>query len=105
MPLGHRARLMKSNVERLIDGAHDAGRAARLERDVPRKLALLVSCVGRKQVLKQRVEEEVEAAAEALGPGTVLTGFYSYGELSPSARAGRCDLHNQTMAVTTIAET
>lgn len=104
VPLGHRARLMKSNVEHLIDGAHEAGRAARLPRDAASKLALLVSCVGRKQVLKQRVEEEVEAACDALGPNTVVTGFYSYGELSPSAGAGRCDLHNQTMAVTTLAE-
>ena len=63
-----------------------------------------MSCVGRKQVLKQRVEEEVEAACEALGTDMVVAGFYSYGELAPSARAGRCDLHNQTMAVTTLAE-
>lgn len=105
MPVGHRARLMMSNVERLIDGADAAARAARLPGDVAgATLALLVSCVGRKLVLQQRVEEEVEAVCEALGPDTFAAGFYSYGELSPSAQGTRCDLHNQTMTVTTLAE-
>lgn len=31
-------------------------------------------------------------------------GFYSYGEISPHAVSGICELHNQTMTVTTIAE-
>lgn len=105
MPLGHRARLMKSNVERLIDGAHGAGVAACAPRGAADPdFALLISCVGRKLVLKQRVEEEVEAAREAFGTRTVIAGFYSYGELSPSAPPSRCELHNQTMTVTTFSE-
>jgi hypothetical protein len=103
VPVGHRARLMMSNVERLIDGADVAGRAARLDSGAT-TLALLVSCVGRKLVLGQRVEEEVEAVHDALGPNALAAGFYSYGELSPSARSARCDLHNQTITVTTLAE-
>jgi len=38
-----------------------------------------------------------------LSEGTQQIGFYSYGELSPIAN-GRCDLHNQTMTLTTITE-
>jgi hypothetical protein len=105
MPLGHRARLMMSNVERLIDGADAAAQAARLPNVETAKLALLVSCVGRKLLLNQRVEEEVEAVADALGANTTVAGFYSYGELAPSIHAARCDLHNETMVVTTLAET
>jgi hypothetical protein len=54
-------------------------------------------------VLGERIDEEAEAVLDVLTPGTLQVGFYSYGELSP-AGAGRCDLHNQTMTVTTIAE-
>jgi hypothetical protein len=72
--------------------------------DAPPDLAILISCVGRKLVLKQRIEEEVEAVQEVLGPDTVMTGFYSYGEISPFTRSARCELHNQTMTITTLSE-
>ena len=67
-------------------------------------LAVLISCVGRKLVLKQRVEEEVEAVREVLGENAALTGFYSYGEISPFAPGADCELHNQTMTITTFSE-
>jgi hypothetical protein len=70
----------------------------------PAELALLISCVGRKLILKQRVEEEVEGVQEVLGQKTILTGFYSYGEISPLSEAGNCELHNQTMTITTLSE-
>jgi hypothetical protein len=60
--------------------------------------------VGRKLVLKQRIEEEVEAVREVLGAGAALTGFYSYGEISPFAPGARCELHNQTMTITALSE-
>ena len=65
---------------------------------------MLVSCVGRKLVMGDRVDEEVEAVAEVLGRGTRRTGFYSYGEISPSAPGVGCRLHNQTMTITRIGE-
>ena len=67
-------------------------------------MALLVSCVGRKLVLKQRTEEEVEAVRDILGPRTPIGGFYSYGEICPFTASARCQLHNQTMTVTTLSE-
>jgi hypothetical protein len=105
VPAGHRARLMRANVERLVDGAAGAARTSLqgLENGST-DLALLISCVGRKLVLKQRVEEEVDAVREVLGAGTVMAGFYSYGEIAPFTRAARCELHNQTMTITTISE-
>ena len=105
IPEGAFARLMKANFDRLIDGSHQAALAAR-ERFVssPPQLGILISCVGRKLVLRGRVEEEVEAASEALGASVPLTGFYSYGEISPFTADARCELHNQTMTITTLSE-
>jgi len=60
--------------------------------------------VGRKLVLKQRIEEEVEAVRDILGKQAFLTGFYSYGEISPFAVGAKCALHNQTMTITTFSE-
>jgi hypothetical protein len=54
-------------------------------------------------VLKQRIEEELEATLEAMPEKTSQIGFYSYGEISPLA-SGRCDLHNQTMTLTLLSE-
>ncbi|MDP2783488.1 MAG: FIST C-terminal domain-containing protein [Sulfurimicrobium sp.] len=105
MPEGVYARLMKANFDRLVDGASDAARAgyATLGGTSP-ELAILISCVGRKLVLKQRIEEEVEGVREVLGERTALTGFYSYGEICPHDAITRCELHNQTMTITTFSE-
>jgi hypothetical protein len=67
-------------------------------------LAILVSCVGRKLVLKQLVEEEVEGVYGLLGEGHYSTGFYSYGEISPFSDNAACELHNQTMTLTVFSE-
>ena len=105
MPLGGRARLMKANFDRLIDGAVGAAQTsyAAIGKTSP-EIALLISCVGRKLVLKQRIEEEVEGVQDVLGQDTVLAGFYSYGEISPFTPAAKCELHNQTMTITTLSE-
>lgn len=102
MPMGSRARLMRSNHEGLVDGAAIAGRRAASAVAGP-ALAIAVSCVGRKLVLGQRVEEETAATRAALHRGSSQIGFYAYGEISPSGSSG-CELHNQTMTITTIRE-
>lgn len=105
VPQGSWARLMMANFDRLIDGAAQAARVCDtgLHQSRP-ELALLISCVGRKLLLQQRIEEEVEAVREVLGPQTPLAGFYSYGEISPFNASARCELHNQTMTITTLTE-
>jgi hypothetical protein len=105
VPLGCRARLMRANTGRLVDGACEAGctSMAGLQGEQA-ELALLISCVGRKLVLKQRTEEEVEAVQEVVGSEAMLAGFYSYGEIAPFVRGARSELHNQTMTVTTLSE-
>jgi hypothetical protein len=105
MPEGAYARLMKANFDRLIDGAVGAARTSyEALGSMSPDLAVLISCVGRKLVLKQRIEEEVEGVRDILGDRTVLTGFYSYGEISPFNPSAKCELHNQTMTITTFAE-
>lgn len=105
MPEGHYARLMKANFNRLIDGALMAAKSSAVPFGATSpELAILISCVGRKMVLKQRVEEEVEAVREVLGNDVALTGFYSYGEIAPLLPSVTCELHNQTMTITTFLE-
>ncbi len=102
VPQGSRAQLMRANFDRLIEGASGAAKASLRQSNA--QLALLVSCVGRKLILKQRVEEELEAVREVLGPTPALAGFYSYGELAPFSSGGACQFHNQTMTITTLSE-
>jgi len=103
---GSLVRLMKANLDRLIDGASGAARRACTGVPGPverHTLAIAISCVGRRLVLGERTDEELEAVLEHLPGGTQQVGFYSYGEISPSSN-GRCDLHNQTMTLTTFCE-
>jgi hypothetical protein len=105
VPTGAFARLMKANFDRLIDGAAGAAKVSyQALGGQPPHLALLISCVGRKMVLQQRIEEEVEGVRDVMGERTVLAGFYSYGEISPFTPSARCELHNQTMTITTFTE-
>jgi hypothetical protein len=105
MPEGGHARLMKANFDRLIDGAVGAAQTCYAATgNTSPDLALLISCVGRKLVLKQRIEEEVEGVQDVLGQQAVLAGFYSYGEISPFTPSAKCELHNQTMTITTLSE-
>jgi hypothetical protein len=111
---GQLARLMKADFERLIDGAGTAG-SMTLETGaqygggatIGEALVVAISCVGRRLVLGPRIEEEMEAVRDALGgpraKKSTVTGFYSYGEISPFA-TGHCDLHNQTMTLTSFQE-
>jgi hypothetical protein len=104
VPEGASARLVKANVDRLVDGAVGAARASYPAGNVAPELAILISCVGRKLVLKQRVEDEVDGVRSILGEQAVMTGFYSYGEIAPFSIGEGTELHNQTMTITTFAE-
>lgn len=104
MPEGGYAQFMRANFDRLIQGASDAATlAATSGTENSPTLSIAISCVGRRIVLGERTEEEVEAVFDVLPKGAAQIGFYSYGEISPYA-TGHCDLHNQTMTLTTISE-
>jgi hypothetical protein len=104
VPEGSKVQLMMSTVDDIAEGAAIAGEYAMRDRKNNPELALLVSCVGRKLVLDQRTEEEVEEVIGVIGDSTKVIGFYSYGEMAPFAGQQECKLHNQTMTLTLFSE-
>lgn len=108
MPQGGKARLMRTSVDRLVGSAEEAaGHAlAGLQGAAAASpvLAVSVSCIGRRLVMGERTEEEVEAVADRLPAGSAHAGFYSYGEIAPANGSTQSDLHNQTMTVTVFSE-
>ena len=104
VPIGFKARLMKPDIEELIEGAGKAAEAISKINDKT-ALGLVVSCVGRKIVMNQLIDDEIEIIQDTLGDNVNLTGFYSYGEIAPfQDDLLTCKLHNQTMTLTTIYE-
>jgi len=109
MPTGYSAQLMRANFDRLITAADEVGNiASKMLSGADAKklspiLTIAISCVGRRLLLGDRIEEETEAILESMPANTQQVGFYSYGEISPSG-IGDCYLHNQTMTLTTISE-
>lgn len=98
-------KLMHASTDQLVNGAESAAAAASaMARISGPSLAILVSCVGRKLVMGDRVEEEVDVVSSILGPQATLAGFYSYGEICPLQPGSTCHLHNQTMTITWLGE-
>ncbi|NRT15992.1 hypothetical protein HNP99_002354 [Flavobacterium sp. 28A] len=103
-PVNSRVQLMMASVDGIAQGAQTAAKLAMNNRKSKPELALLVSCIGRKLVMNQRVEEEVEQVREVVGERVPMAGFYSYGEMAPFNGSTSCELHNQTMTLTLISE-
>ncbi|MCE5314995.1 MAG: FIST N-terminal domain-containing protein [Armatimonadota bacterium] len=105
LPVGHYARMMLGNYDHLVEGAEDAAKiCSGIIGNQGPDLAIVVSCVARKMVLRQKVEEETEAVREMLGERPVITGFYSLGEIAPIASGTPCEFHNQSMTITVFRE-
>jgi hypothetical protein len=107
VPGGWNAQLMRGNFDRLAAGAAKAARQAAgglVAGNGGDRVAILVSCIGRRILMGQHTMDEVEAAGVEIGANVPRIGFYSYGEISPHAASGVCELHNQTMTVTTLTE-
>lgn len=105
VPQGGHLQLMRASVDALVDAAESAAQAAcATQAPVGDRLAVLVSCIGRKLVMGTRVDEEVEAVGQVMGSGTTVAGFYSNGEISPHHGSFDCKLHNQTMTITLVSE-
>jgi hypothetical protein len=104
VPQGSRVQLMMSTMDDIAEGASNAAEYAMRDRANEPELALLVSCIGRKLVLAQRTEEEIEEVKDVIGNKAAIAGFYSYGEMAPFAGRNACQLHNQTMTLTLLSE-
>jgi hypothetical protein len=104
IPKGSIVRFMRGNLDKLINASYKAAvKIKGMDTEKP-KFGMLVSCVGRKIVLGNRIEEEIEIIKEHFGHQTILGGFYSYGEFSPNLKNVSCELHNQTMTITIFFE-
>lgn len=107
VPQGCKAQLMRGEFNRLAAGASEAARQALAGQPAGEtcgSLALLVSCIGRRLLMGQRIEDEIRAVREVLPAEVPQVGFYSYGEIAPHSGSGACELHNQTMTVTVLSE-
>ncbi|GAB3939588.1 FIST N-terminal domain-containing protein [Spirosoma harenae] len=104
IPQGASVRFMRANLDRLVEASAQAAQNSLVQLGTTPELALLISCVGRKLVLGQRTEEEVEVARDIFGTQPFMTGFYSYGEIAPANPAAPGELHNQTMTITIFSE-
>ena len=104
VPQGWTAQLMRGHFDRLSAGAAEAARQDNVGVGEAESVAILVSCIGRRLLMGQRIGDEVEAAGAELGDKALRLGFYSYGEISPHAASGVSELHNQTMTITSFHE-
>lgn len=108
IPEGAYVRFMKANFDKIIDAANQAANNTLVQFDnalnAKPKFALLISCVGRKLILSKRIDEEIETIKDIFGNETIISGFYSYGEISPLNPHSKCELNNQTMTITTFNE-
>ena len=105
MPQGSKVRLMKFNTDKLLHASTEAMHQSVSELPCNNSLSIMITCIGRKVVLNRRVDNELEAAQDGWeNPNAMFTGFYSYGEIAPFPGYIKCELHNQTMTITTITE-
>jgi len=76
--------------------------AGRLPCNRPADAAMLYSCVGREAVLGDLAEREVATIHDALG-GASLAGFFTFGEIGPSAGGGLA-YYNHTAVLALLRE-
>jgi len=104
IPVGSEVRFMKADFDKITEAAFNAANETLVDRDDQPGFSLLISCVGRKLILDSRIDEEILAVNKSFSNETILAGFYSYGEISPFNKGGNCQLHNQTMTITSFYE-
>lgn len=104
IPVGSEVRFMKANFDKIINAASTAARQTAISDKKDPDFSLLISCVGRKLILDSRIDEEIKTVYNSFHGKTIMAGFYSYGEISPVVGGGKCQLHNQTMTITSFYE-
>lgn len=104
VPQGAVCHLMRTDIDALLETSGTAADAVAGGLTASDSLCVVISCVGRRLVMGQNTEEELEMVKERLGANAQMTGFYSYGELSPTGQSGQCQLHNQTLTLLHVSE-
>ena len=96
---------MHTNTDGLVEGAKEAAEnITQISQSDDDSAVICVSCVGRKIVMGDDTEEELDAVRAVLTNDYPIAGFYSYGEISHFEDSGKPELHNQTMTITYISE-
>ena len=96
---GATAQLMRGSHDGLTHAAHLAAKQASTGYE---QLAIAISSVGRRALLGERTEDELDAMCGGLDADLPIVGFYGYGELAPVD--GINDVYDQTMTITTLGE-
>ena len=99
----YRAFLMRTDLSSLIKEAWKAATLAMIKNPDP-QFALLISCAGRRIILKQRVEDEIDDIRWIVWEDCTIAWFYSYGEIWISTWDISYELHNETMTVALFSE-
>lgn len=103
-PVGSKVKFMKADFDKLTQAASIAAEQSLVSQKEKPAFAMLISCVDRKLILGSRTADEVKTVNKTFGDNTVIAGFYSYGEISPFNDGNECQLHNQTMTITSFYE-
>lgn len=103
VPKGTRLQFMRARFDDLLQGVKKAAEEAKRNLSQTPELALMVSCIGRKLLFNQQIEEEISATHNVLGKDACIGGFYSYGEICP-VNKDLAALHHQMLTLTVFAE-
>ncbi len=96
--------LMHAGNDELVDGASAAAEnIASHSPLISESATICISCIGRKLLMGNDAEDELDAVKDVLNPSHFL-GFYSNGEISALSDGGVPELHNQTMTITYLYE-
>lgn len=104
IPESSTCKLMKANKEKLIEGAAIATQNSYSCMNNKVDLALIVSCFGRRYILHNRIDEELDAIQSVIGKDVMISGFFSYGEIGPQKENTYSEMHNQTLTVMLLSE-
>ena len=102
-PQGARLQFMRARFDDLLNGVKGAAEEALTHLGEQPEMALMVSCIGRKLLFNQQIDQEIEETHQILGPQTPIGGFYSYGEICP-VQKDLAALHHQMLTLTVFAE-
>jgi hypothetical protein len=101
---GDHVQFMHASLDELVDAAEQVGIDCVAENFQGPTLAMMTSCVGRKMVMGNRVDEEILVIGDQFGDNVTLAGFYSNGEVCPDSSGEHSALNNQTLVVALLTE-
>ena len=102
-PEGARLQFMRARFDDLLKGVEVAAKNALNDLGQKPEMALMVSCIGRKLLFNQQIDQEIEETHQVLGNQTPIGGFYSYGEICPKEK-DLAALHHQMLTLTLFSE-